>query len=1213
MLLQYFLSFTLSFLFLSAPLNAQQSIVSKFERLDPVLLGTDGIASIHVDHNSLYVASYSNGLYIFDISDPFYPKIKGRTVELNIPTSGIGKKDNVLYQTDNVGGILVFDISNLDQISLLKKLRTKSAEAWDLKIDPSNKYMYVSAGKAGVEIWDITSPSNPKFVKALDDTLSWDFAWGLSINNKKLYVSDKSNGVKIYDISKPRSPKKVGSYKTYFQNHYALSKDSLLFLANGPGGFEVVNLNAQPRPKAIYKQSYKAQFVTGLAFYGKNEDYIFVGTGRSGVYVYHIPSFLKNPQNNLNSNPLVNKDQRMQEFSRITQSGHTFYMASNRGVHIYNFDLAPVFTKAESQSVDEQQNLSYTFEGYDPDGSPTRIDLIPIDPKPSTLTYTKKTREVTWKPSYEESGIYTFIARITEDSPDNLFTEHDFSITANHVNRSPSLPQPQNQLVEENKLLEYILPEGTDPDKEDKEKLMYVADSLPDGAQFDAPNRKLSWTPRFDQSGNYTVIVRVEDSNSDGKGQLSDEKTLGIRVDNINRAPSFDRINTLIFAENKLKSYPINASDPDKEDAGKLTYSAVQLPTGAGFDPATQTFSWTPTFEQAGSFTARFKVRDQGLNSLLFPNPGLILEDTMTVNIVVNQTNRKPQFVQTPSQSVKENDKLEFSVIATDPDKEDKGKLVYKALSLPLGATFVPNTLTFTWNPTFDQSGKYDVMFVSTDTGIDGIALTDSLRVVIDVVNVNRKPTIDQVADLSGKENAPLSLPITVFDPDKEDKGKLVVTAVGLPKGAVLKDQNMTWTPGFEQAGEYSITYIVTDVEGMRDSTTHTITVDNTNRSPKFVAVQSKTVNENAPLKFSIQAKDPDSQDQGRLAYKATSLPTGAVFDTSSQTFSWTPTFAQSGTYSVTFQVSDIGIDGKVLSDFLSIPLTVKNVNRKPEIVPVSDTSIAENSLISFIVNVSDPDVEDDGKLRVSCDNLPSGATLNRQAFSWKPTHEQSGSYNLTFTVRDLEGLSASFTHTISVSNTNRGPSIINLRPIITDENDRVEFKLDITDPDKEDKGMLKTVVEGLPEGATFTNNTLNWTPRFDQSGTYQLTYTVTDKDGLMATGSQTIVVKHVNRDPKITTTAEKENRVEVGSPVSFNVSVSDEDAEDQGRLTLVCTSNLPSGASFDSNSGEFNWTPTAEQSGRYSFEFKVTDSANQSEYIDVDLRVLEPAASPSN
>ena len=65
-----------------------------------------------------------------------------------------------------------------------------------------------------------------------------------------------------------------------------------------------------------------------------------------------------------------------------------------------------------------------------------------------------------------------------------------------------------------------------------------------------------------------------------------------------------------------------------------LTFGAANLPEGAVFDPESQTFTWTPAYDQAGVYEGiRFAVIDDGL---------LPREVSQSITITVNDINRPP-------------------------------------------------------------------------------------------------------------------------------------------------------------------------------------------------------------------------------------------------------------------------------------------------------------------------------------------------------------------------------------------------------------------------------------------------------------------------------------------------------------------------------------------------------------------------------------------
>jgi hypothetical protein len=121
------------------------------------------------------------------------------------------------------------------------------------------------------------------------------------------------------------------------------------------------------------------------------------------------------------------------------------------------------------------------------------------------------------------------------------------------------------------------------------------------------------------------------------------------------------------------------------------------------------------------------------------------------------------------------------------------------------------------------------------------------------------------------------------------------------------------------------------------------------NHAPELSMIGSKIVGEGQELKFIISAKDIDYDT---LTYSASNLPPGASINDSTQTFSWTPKFNQSGIYeSIHFQVSDGSF-----TDSEDITITVRSK------IAVNDVSLTFfvyppypnpfNPIITFIVSV---------------------------------------------------------------------------------------------------------------------------------------------------------------------------------------------------------------------------------------------------------------------
>ncbi len=307
--------------------------------------------------------------------------------------------------------------------------------------------------------------------------------------------------------------------------------------------------------------------------------------------------------------------------------------------------------------------------------------------------------------------------------------------------------------------------------------------------------------------------------------------------------------------------------------------------------------------------------------------------------------------------SVDENVILTFNIIATDPNNEP---ITYSTWYLPNGATF--SGQTFSWTPTYSQAGSYSVRFIASDGNS-----SDSETITITVNNFNRAPVLGAISDQSVNENALLNFSVNATDPDGQT---LIYSVTGLPSGAVLASQTFAWTPAFDQAGTFALTFTVDDGQA-QDSKAMTITVNNVNRAPVFSSINNKSVWSDDPLTFTVNATDPDGD---AVIYSANAIPSGSTFIT--QTFDWTPTSAQIGNYNTTFYASD----GQ-LQDSEAVTISVNVDSLAPTVTNLSPAAgaiqVPLNNLITLNITDAGKGIEPKSvKIKVKTNDNPNNTDV---------------------------------------------------------------------------------------------------------------------------------------------------------------------------------------------------------------------------------------------
>jgi PKD repeat protein len=240
---------------------------------------------------------------------------------------------------------------------------------------------------------------------------------------------------------------------------------------------------------------------------------------------------------------------------------------------------------------------------------------------------------------------------------------------------------------------------------------------------------------------------------------------------------------------------------------------------------------------------------------------------------------------------------ISFSVTVLDPDGD--AILSLTAAPLPAGAAFTSNGAktsgTFNWTPGPLQVGGHAVTFTASN-GLTGSATTS-----IEVNGANSPPVLTVPASVFGAEGVFISLQIAATDPDGDH---VTLGALNRPVGSLFVDfgnnsGSFSWTPGFSQAGTYTVTFTGRDALGT-DATPRnlTIVVDNVNRDPIAIPGGPYVGVVNVPITFNgTGSADPDGSplsylwDFGDLATAAGVTPVHS--------------YVTGGTFTVTLTVGD--------------------------------------------------------------------------------------------------------------------------------------------------------------------------------------------------------------------------------------------------------------------------------------------------------------------
>ncbi|MFA5804022.1 MAG: putative Ig domain-containing protein [Melioribacteraceae bacterium] len=690
----------------------------------------------------------------------------------------------------------------------------------------------------------------------------------------------------------------------------------------------------------------------------------------------------------------------------VTVSNGTNTTTATLSLTVNNVNTVPSFTatgaaQMPDQTIMEGQTLTFTYKAVDAESDV--INYYKTNPTPAASTIDASTGVFTWTPALGSAGTSQIVILASDGTLTATSRITTVIVTAAPA---PTLTAVAPVTVAEKSVVSITLvgattnPSGT--------PLVYSMSGAPIGSSLTAG--VFTWTPDYGTAGTFNVTFKVTDNLG-----LTATQAAVITVTKKQEAPTLtlSPVGPYTKTEGQNLSVLLVGADLNPGDVSGLQYSFTPAITGATLSTA-GVFSWTPTVGQAGTYTVTFTVKDADN-----------LTGTAVANITVNAA-QAPTLIFTPAvpvggYTVAEQGTLTLTLSSTDPNSGQTA--AYSVTGNPTGSS-LSTAGVFTWTPGLGTVGTYNVTFKVTNSPL-GLSATQT--VVLTVTRTNVAPTLAAVAAVTASENQAVSF--TLVGADANPGEVLTYSMAGNPTDATLNASTgaFAWTPGYDQAGSYSITFKVTDALGLFATVVAQFTINDVNRAPTLAlnpAGPAFTVAEGAPFTLTLVGADLDTDNT--LTYSMVTTPPSIAGAALSATgvFTWIPTYTQSGSYSIDFKVADYkGTTAMGTSATVTATITVSNTNR----APVFTATIPNGTVVAvhkapnpvyynfqFVGN--DPDGQ---PVAYSLIAAPTGASITTDGlFTWAPTLAQAGSsYVISVQISD-GSLTALYTGIIFASST---------------------------------------------------------------------------------------------------------------------------------------------------------------------------------------------------
>jgi hypothetical protein len=384
--------------------------------------------------------------------------------------------------------------------------------------------------------------------------------------------------------------------------------------------------------------------------------------------------------------------------------------------------------------------------------------------------------------------------------------------------------------------------------------------------------------------------------------------------------------------------------------------------------------------------------------------------------------------------------------------------------------------------------------------------IADTVVINTDTCNVNINPQALN-DNVTTDEDNPVTISPLLNDIDNSNTvlSVSIQTQVKNGSGVVNTDKTINYTPNANFNGRDTLSYAITDGNGLKDTATIIITVNPVNDAPTLnpTTYTLSNVQQNSANNFSADilanAQDVDGDN---LSFGLLFSRKGGTASANNGQISYSPLMNFSGKDTVDLQVCDNQTPSLCVSGFLYIDVLPLQ-NQKPVATAVNAVINEDQpATIDLTANISDADITDVLTITTLPESNTNGGTIsvNDKTIFYTPAANFNGTDAFDYVVNDGKGGKDTAQVIITVNPVNDAPTLTGTLPNLTTDQNRttavsttVDIRTLYNDIDAGTILSITNLVSSSNSIVSETNGIISYIPKAGFSGSDNITFDICD------------------------------------------------------------------------------------------------------------------------